>query len=165
MCKRLLTPQFSSKSLATLDFADFYRRGYRAILLDLDNTLAPYHCLRIDDDALATLKRINAAGLKALVVSNNTTERVKKFLNGHDIPFIALALKPLPCGYLRAIKKAKVPLKQVISVGDQLLTDILGSNILGIYSIYVEPLSKKDSIVTWLSRKIEALLFKYAVKR
>ena len=40
-------------------------------------------------------------------------------------------------------------------IGDQLFTDMFGGNRLGIYTILVDPISKKDFILTKFTRYLE----------
>ena len=46
-------------------------------------------------------------------------------------------------------------------MGDQLMTDVLGGNSAGVFSIYVKPIVDEDLPVTYLNRKMERLVFKY----
>ena len=45
-------------------------------------------------------------------------------------------------------------------IGDQIFTDILGGNILGLYTILVDPISSKEFFWTRLMRMAEALVLK-----
>ena len=45
-------------------------------------------------------------------------------------------------------------------IGDQLLTDVLGGNKIGITTILVNPLSDKDSIFTIFNRSKEKRIMK-----
>ena len=49
----------------------------------------------------------------------------------------------------------KLELSEVVIIGDQILTDILGGNRVGIKTILVNPISKKDRKVTMINRRIE----------
>jgi hypothetical protein len=50
-------------------------------------------------------------------------------------------------------------------VGDQLFTDVLGGNLLGMYTILVEPLSPDEFPTTKLVRRLERLVRSRVVKR
>ena len=56
-------------------------------------------------------------------------------------------------------------LSEVAIIGDQLFTDILGGNRVGIKTILVNPMSKKDMPLTYLFRIIEKIEFKKFKKR
>lgn len=161
----IFKPKLMLERYEDLDIDHFKKQGIKAVLLDLDNTLAPYYEKKINAKALSFIDSLKKAGLKVMIVSNNTQERVGGFIDSHDIDFVYYALKPLNKGYKEALRRLGVSNKEVISLGDQLLTDVLGSNLAGIYSIYVKPIIDKDSITTKFNRKIERLLFKYWVKK
>lgn len=159
-----IRPKLILNRYRDLDIAYFKQKGYQAVLIDLDNTLAPYYAKRIDDDALNFINDLKKAGFKVAVVSNNSKERVGTFLAGYDIAYVYYASKPLLRGYRQALKILNVSSDKTISMGDQLLTDVIGSNRLGMYSIYVKPIVDKDSITTVINRRIEKLLFRFVVK-
>ena len=71
--------------------------------------------------------------------------------------------KPLKCGLRKALKYLDVKNKnEVISVGDQLMTDVLGSKRSNIDCILVKPLKKSnEKWYTKLNRKNE----KHVLKR
>ena len=49
-------------------------------------------------------------------------------------------------------------------VGDQVFTDVVGANRLGITSVYVEPIDKKEYWYTKWKRPIEGLILNMAKK-
>lgn len=56
-------------------------------------------------------------------------------------------------------------LSEVAIIGDQLFTDILGGNRVGIKTILVNPMSKKDMPLTLIFRILERGQFKKFKKR
>ena len=58
----------------------------------------------------------------------------------------------------------KYNLSDVVIIGDQLCTDILCGNKVGIKTILVNPMSKDDMIFTKILRFIENRKFKYMAK-
>jgi HAD superfamily phosphatase (TIGR01668 family) len=50
-------------------------------------------------------------------------------------------------------------------IGDQIFTDVLGGNRLGLYTILVTPISEKEFIWTRLMRKLERFVLNYLKKR
>ena len=51
----------------------------------------------------------------------------------------------------------------MISLGDQMLTDLIGANLAGLYTVYTKQLVEKDSITTKINRKIERWIFKHVL--
>jgi len=94
-----------------------------------------------------------------VMVSNNFSERVRSVAEQLRIGCIPNALKPLPFGFLRALKQLNLPRRQVAVVGDQLFTDVLGAKLAGnLYTILTEPIESKDFPVTMFFRFLERLM-------
>ena len=157
---KLFKPDLTLDKITDFDASKYKALGYKAILLDLDNTLAPYYVKSIDQKAIEVIESLKNTGFKVLVFSNNSPQRVGNYLKTTDYEYLCYALKPLPFGYLRAKKKLGVELKDCISMGDQLLTDVLGAKRMKVFSVYVKPLVDKDSWSTKINRFLERKIFK-----
>ena len=146
-----------------IDFNKLYEEGKRFILFDLDNTLLPYDVPYAYDELRDLLNKIQAIGFKIMIVSNNSSDRVLNFCNDVNLKCITRAKKPFKKGFKKALKVLSCKDKtQALSVGDQLMTDILGSNRTGINAILVKPLKKSnEKWYTRYNRKME----KHVLKR
>ncbi|MFN3283017.1 MAG: HAD hydrolase-like protein, partial [Pseudothermotoga sp.] len=51
---------------------------------------------------------------------------------------------------------------RVVMIGDQIFTDVLAGNWLGVYTIKVKPLSNKEFIGTKILRVFERVILKIA---
>lgn len=151
------------ETIYDIDFNKLYDEGKRFILFDLDNTLLPYDIPLADDKLRKLLFTIKDIGFTILIVSNNSNERVTKFCDDLSLQCITKAKKPLKNGFKRALKKLSFPNKnKVVSIGDQLMTDVLGAKRVGIYTILVKPLKKSnEKWYTRYNRKME----KHVLKR
>ena len=63
--------------------------GIRAILSDIDNTLAPYEQPQADEHIRAWLGELQEAGISVALISNNHDDRVELF--NADLKLIAYA--------------------------------------------------------------------------
>ena len=74
-----------------------------------------------------------------------------------DYPFICSAKKPLKRGFKKELKAIDHQNRaEVVVIGDQIMTDILGGNRMGFYTILVEPILRKSDILpTRINRKME----------
>lgn len=123
-------------------------QGLRALLLDADNTLVPRHAYTLDDETRAWLELLLAAEVKLAILSNSASPRqVAKMVADYDIPTLALARKPARAGFRRALRRLDTEPGETAMVGDQLFTDILGGNRMGLRTILVPPCSDNDFIV------------------
>jgi len=75
-------------------------------------------------------------------------------------------MKPLKFGFKKGVNKLKLPNKNIGVIGDQLLTDVLGANRTGMYSILVKPINEKDILITRIKRPFEKkIMDKYLNKK
>ncbi|KRK71867.1 YqeG family HAD IIIA-type phosphatase [Lacticaseibacillus nasuensis] len=156
----IITPTYAVKAIYGLTPEQLRHHGVRAILTDLDNTLIAWNNPDGTPELRQWLNRMHDAGIIVMVVSNNNADRVSRALAKLDLPFVSRALKPLPVGINRAVRKLHLPKKAVVMVGDQLLTDVVASNVAGVRSILVQPLIETDAWNTRINRFFEHFLFK-----
>lgn len=132
--------------------------GRKGIIIDLDNTLIPWNVANASDEIIEWMKVMEEANIKVTVFSNNNEERVSVFATPLDIPYISMAKKPLKRGFKRAIKALDLDATEIVVIGDQLLTDILGGNRSKLYTILVEPIVRSDAPITMFNRRIERFI-------
>ena len=114
--------------------------GVRGLLLDVDNTLTTHDNPALAPSVRAWLERTAALGIRAVIVSNNRTERARPFAEAIGLPFIAKARKPLRSGFRRAAALLGLQPEQCLVIGDQVFTDVLGARLSGIACIQVLPI-------------------------
>lgn len=143
------------------DIKMYREMGYNAILLDVDNTITPYHEKVPNKEGKAFVKSLKEAGFKVIVYSNNTNKRVSVIASSVECEYVCWAFKPLPFKSNYLIRKKGFKKSTTICMGDQLITDVLCGKLTGIYSIYVKPISDVDIFSTKINRFFERLIFKY----
>lgn len=161
----LLKPKEFKTSFYDIDFKHYYDLGFREILLDIDNTLAPYNNLVLNEKQKNFINNVRNIGFRVFLFSNNSPENIKPLAKSLNVEYMGHVYKPFTPGYNRFLKQYDSDKTKIICIGDQLLTDIVGANILGLYSIYVDPLTKTDKFVTIFSRTFERIWFKLIYKR
>ncbi len=150
-------------SVYGIDFEGFYRKGYRGIIFDIDNTLVP-HGAPADERAKELFGRLKGLGFSCCLLSNNQRPRVEMFNEEIQVHFIENAHKPSVKNYRRAMELMHTDLKSTLFVGDQLFTDVYGANRAGIYSVLVKPIHPKEEIQIVLKRYLERVVL-YFYKR
>ena len=100
-----------------------------------------------------------------MLISNNTKERVESFADEVGSDYIAKAGKPGRKAYISAMEKMGSGKDDTVFVGDQLFTDIYGANRVGLYSILVKPIDKKEEIQIVFKRKLEAIVLFFYHRR
>jgi len=98
------------------------------------------------------------SGIIITIVSNNNENRVKQFSGPLDIQYIYEAKKPMGRAFRKALKDMKLKKEEVVVIGDQLLTDVLGGNRSGMHTILVVPVAQSDGFFTRINRRIERLI-------
>jgi len=159
--RAVIRPDGFAPTLACVSLDDLWARGFRGIIVDLDNTLVGYGQEHLADVDRRWIARAQLSGFRICLVSNNFTGRVERICAELDVPGISSALKPLPRGFLAALRHLDVPRSQTVVIGDQLFTDVLGAKILGLHAILTEPLVAKD----WLGTRILRMLERFLLRR
>ncbi|VBB06882.1 mitochondrial pgp phosphatase [Lucifera butyrica] len=153
----LLHPGLMVNSLYDINPEELKQKGIRGVIFDLDNTIIPWGTSEMCPQITEWIRNLLNAGFKISLVSNNKQRRVQEIAERFDIPFVARACKPAKTGFRQAVAAMNLNMDQVAVVGDQLFTDILGGNRLGLFTIWVLPLSSREFIGTKIHRFFEKL--------
>ena len=151
---KYLYPHEYIDSVFSIDFKKLHDKGYRGIIFDIDNTLV--HNNEGSNEAVDNLfKELQLIGFKTILLTDNSVERVQTFIKNIDTPYIALAQKPKVSGYKQSLRILELDKSEVVYIGDQLFTDILGANMCRIQCILVEFLRKDDETYFGKRRAVE----------
>lgn len=154
----MLGPDRFAPRLSEVPLAELEAAGIRGIILDLDNTLVSWGGSEIAREHLAWVRAARDRGFRLVMLSNNFSDRVTGVASQMEIPFVANAMKPVPIGFIVALRVLKLPRRSVAVVGDQLFTDVLGGKLCGLYTILTVPLEPKDHPITNVFRFFERLM-------
>lgn len=137
--------------------------GIRAVICDLDNTLAKWHSEEITGEVTGWLELLKNTGIGVCIASNTRNlsrlERVAESMGIAHVP--GNANKPGTSGLRRALTLLDAHPGEAAMVGDQLFTDIVAGNRLGLYTVLVNPLGPHEFIGTKvISRNLERLVLR-----
>lgn len=158
-------PDKHYQSIYRIDYEQLLKRGYKLLIFDLDNTIAPANVKLPSSEAINLMYELKEMGFDVVLMTNAGRKRVEAFRNTLMIDTCASAKKPYKKNYEKILKLYRVKSEETVAIGDQLLTDVLGANKMGITSILVNPLSKYDRFVTKINRHFEKKLFRKMEKR
>lgn len=158
----VLYPRMYVPAIHEINPEELKDMGIRALLLDLDNTIVPRDQNCFPREIKQWLRDMLDKGFKLCVVSNNSDARVRGLVGPLRIPYIVRAVKPFRQAFLRGMDLLGVTPQETAVVGDQIFTDILGGNMLGLYTILVIPMPGRDF---WATRLINRPLEKLVIKR
>lgn len=155
-----LYPYACAGSVFSIDYRKLYEKGYRGILFDIDNTLV-HHGDDSTEQVDALFRSLHEIGLKTLLLTNNSEERVKRFIRNIDTLYLCEAGKPQPEGYRKAVELLELKTEQVLCIGDQLFTDILGANRSRMASILVDFIRLEHETKLGKRRQLERIVLKF----
>lgn len=154
---RAFYPKDYVDSAYVIPYEEFYGKGIRGIIFDVDNTLVP-HGAPADTRAIALFEQLRKLGFATCLMSNNKEPRVAPFAGQVKSRYIYKAGKPAVKGYRKAMAIMGTTEKTTLFVGDQLFTDVYGANRTGIYGILVKPIHPKEEIQIVLKRYLERMV-------
>lgn len=161
---KIFVPDSYYKNVYDIDYDKLYKKNIKCIMFDLDNTLALIDEGIPPKKVIKFIEKLNKR-FDTYIVSNNNKKRIERFCSYFDATFVAFALKPMMRGFKIIKKMGNYKKEEMCIVGDQLMTDILGGNRFGCYTILVDPLGKKDLKITSLNRTLENLVLKRLSKK
>jgi len=143
---------------------DFLRaKGLRLLLLDLDNTIAPYKTPEPDEKTVRWAEAMREGGVALFLLSNSKhPDRVERFAGALGIGWVYRAKKPAPEGILAAAGRMGFSPEETALVGDQTFTDVWGANRAGVTPILVRPIKFENPLHA--ARYIIELPFRAACK-
>lgn len=160
----IFVPNSYYKSVYDIDYDKLKKNNIKCIMFDLDNTLALIDEGVPPEKVIKFIQKLNKK-FDTYIISNNNRSRIEKFCSYFDSTFVAFALKPMTKGFRTIQKMGNYKEEEMCMVGDQIMTDILGGNRFGCYTILVDPLGKKDLKITSLNRAMEKIVVKKLTKR
>ena len=145
--------------------AEFLREiGISALLIDIDNTLAPYEMPEPDESIVAWFASLHENGIKATLVSNNDRERVELFNRDLGLPAYYKSGKPFAKNLKRAMAAMGSDKTNTAMLGDQLLTDAAAGKHIGLRTIIVPPIKDKNNAFFRSKRAMEVRHIKKYVR-
>lgn len=161
---KLFKPTWMINSIFSITAEELKTNGINTVLIDLDNTLIAWNEPEATEDSINWILQMKAAGITLMILSNNSGGRVERVAEILDVEYIPRSLKPTIQGFKIAEKKLGVSVSEMVMVGDQLITDILGANRYGLRTILVKPLLTSDAWNTKFNRFIELKIMNVLIK-
>lgn len=162
---KIFVPTYHATSVYEIP-AEFYQKiGIKNIFLDLDNTLVSYKDLHPSRQTVDFFNRLRAAGLRIYLITNNKKTRIESFAEEVELPYMYSTRKPSRKKIRALMLKDGLKPEETILVGDQLLTDVLVGNRLGIKVILTEKIVPEDQWTTRFNRLIDRPIRHYFRKK
>lgn len=157
----LLRPKLYVASVPEIDLEELKARRLRGLILDVDNTLVERNRSHLSPQVEAWVRRAKEEGFQLCIASNSIgSQRIAALAARLGIPYITWAAKPRRRPFRLGMAMMGTLPQETAVVGDQLFTDILGGNRLGLFTILVQPLTSHDFLPTRWSRCLEQWLLR-----
>jgi HAD superfamily phosphatase (TIGR01668 family) len=146
-------------SVTDIDPANLVGQGIQAVLLDLDNTLVSWQRMDVPNAVRQWVEAMKRAGLRLCIVSNTRRRRRLEALSKElDIAYVPRAFKPRRYGLRQALDQLRASPEEAVMIGDQIFTDVWGGNRMGMRTILVLPMARREFIGTRATRLLERIL-------
>ncbi|ADY56231.1 HAD superfamily (subfamily IIIA) phosphatase, TIGR01668 [Syntrophobotulus glycolicus DSM 8271] len=155
----LLKPTLQFEAIYKVPVSTLLDMGIGGLLLDLDNTIARWNDSTLTDDVVKWFEHAGRQGMKSCIISNNSSpERVARIAERLGIHYVFKAAKPRKKAFLMGIEVLGLEPDRIVVIGDQLFTDVLGANRVGLKSILVNPLFHREFAGTKVLRLMERMV-------
>ena len=136
----LPVPDLMRETIYELHPRMFTDRGIRLVLLDGDNTRAPYPVHEAPEALRAWVLEMRSGGLELYILSNNKGDRPKNFAAALGLPYRKHSRKPFTATARKIMAERGCGPTQTALVGDQVYTDVLCAKRCGAYAVLVKPI-------------------------
>ena len=153
-------PDIYVKSIYYIDYEKLKERGIKCILFDLDNTVAPLSIKKPNKKIKELFTKLKEMGFKLIIFSNNKKSRLKPFKEELEVDCAFNCKKPMQKKFNIILRDYKYGISEIVIVGDNIVTDVLGGNKVGITTILVNPISNKERPQSKFSRLYEKHIMK-----
>ena len=161
----LLTPDYVFSTFTDITPELLSSLGIRALVIDVDNTLAPYEQELPDERTILWFKALADNGIKAALFSNNGAERIDKYNSLLHLPAYPDSKKPSTKSIFKATAEMGVSIEETAGLGDQLLTDTWAVHRLDMISFIVPPIKDRTSAFFKFKRLLEKPFMKRYYKK
>ena len=152
-------PDMYKKNIFSIDYKKLKKNGIKVLLYDFDNTLIEKGNYLIDEKTVKLFKSLKKQ-FNIYIVSNSIhVSKLRKISEKLNVPYIKDSRKPFKKGF-KKLKLSGIKPKQIAMIGDQVMTDVLGSNRMDYFSILIDPINNDEWILTRLNRVIENVVLK-----
>ncbi len=151
----MLYPNLLRNRITEITLRDLRELSVHVLFLDVDNTLTAHHSQTLSPEVAAWLGEMRRCGITLMVVSNAVRKRVEPFAQKIGLPFLSLAVKPLPFGFWRGMTALGAARDECAAVGDQTFTDVLGARLAGVKAIQLLPIEPEEGLSFRVRRALE----------
>ena len=159
MIKRFF-PDIYIDNIFLLPLDQFEKRGIKALVFDIDNTVAPFDMEEAEEEIIELFSFLKDRGYKLCLLSNNNQKRVEKFNEKLQAVAVYRAGKPSTKKLKEALWCMGVSPQKAALIGDQVFTDVYCAHRAGVLSVLTRPMCERDQLITKVKRGAERCVLK-----
>lgn len=152
-------PAARAKTVFDIPYQQLNEAGFKGLMFDIDQTLV-MHGEPVTEEIIDLFAFLNQLGFSLFLLSNNSEERLAEFAQDLEVSYISLADKPKPHSFKKALEVMSLAADDVLMIGDQLFTDVLGASRAGLHTILVDFLYDPAEGGIGKKRQVEGVLLK-----
>lgn len=152
-------PDMYQKSIYTISYKKLKEKGIKVLLFDFDNTIIEQGNYSLTSKTIKLFNDLKKDFIIYIVSNSIQKNKLKKVCGQIDIPYIKDSRKPFKKGF-KKLKFKSIKENQIAMIGDQIITDVLGSNRMNYYSILIDPINNKEWLLTKINRLFENIILK-----
>lgn len=162
---KLFVPFALADNIYEIPISFFKNQKVETIICDLDNTLDAFNDLKPSDEARQLVEKFKMNGFRVIIISNNRKKRVAPYCESLNCEYIYSARKPFRGRSRKFFNELGLELSKCIFAGDQVFTDVVFANRIGLRCILCDNLVEKDQIVTKINKFFDNFIRKRVVKK
>lgn len=140
----IYVPDIYQKNIYEIDYENLSSRGIKCLIFDLDNTLVTILETVPREETKELFKKIKKLGFKIYIASNSIKARVKPFHEELKVDFIYSVKKPHTEKISELINSTKFGLDEIAMIGDSMMDDVVCGNTIGVTTILLDQISKRE---------------------
>jgi HAD superfamily phosphatase (TIGR01668 family) len=153
-----LLPDIYQQSIYTINYQKLKKSGIKCLIFSLNNTIAPLKILTPTKKMKNKFENLKDMGFKLIIMSNSSKKRVEPFKEILNVDSAYHSKKPFKRKYKKILNIYDLKPDQIACIGDQLTSDVLGANRMGMTSILVNPISNYEVPSSKIAKVIENFL-------
>ena len=152
---KIYRPDMYKKDVFSINYETLKEKGIKVLIYDIDDTLIPSNETKVNQKTINLIEKLKK-DFKIFLLTNSPKFRSKKIEKQLNVEGYAFSMKPLKFNLNKIIKNYDK--KDVVLIGDRLLTDIM--------SILVDPITNHNFIFVKIMKKLkEEPLYKELEKK
>ena len=148
----IYVPDIYEQDIYKIDYDTLISRGIKFLIFDLDNTLVTITERVPRKETKELFDSLKKKGFKLIIASNSISARVKPFSNELKVEYLSSVKKPHVEIIDEYIKNSKYSLDQIAMIGDSMIDDVVCGNTIGITTVLLDQIGKREFPIARLKR-------------